>query len=145
MSQYHQVLLKRHEELVNLYIHQNKVEWNFVSVYVVFNMGLAGAVATLLTVGERMGAIADLCFLGFIFGLGGFFLFRRLRKHTSVWIEEGKEIEKALKEFAVTSRLFQKCENFKKERPKIQSGMLVLTVVWLIALIWSCGLHSGLW
>ena len=143
MSKNHQleVLLKEHEEIVNLYIHQKKIEWNLITVYVAFNMGLAGAVATLFKV-ERMWAIVFLCLLGFLFSLGGLKLYENHKKQTSRWIQKGIEVENTLKEFVTTPELFRKCETLE-EKPKIKSGMLVLTMVWLIAIVWTFLLATG--
>jgi len=57
-----EVLLKEHEELVSLYIHESKIKWNLVSVYIVLSVGLVSAVTALIDIG-RMGAASFLCFI----------------------------------------------------------------------------------
>lgn len=141
------VLLKKHAELVSIYMHQNKIEWNLISVYIALNVGLFGAIATLFQVAleeKRMGAIVFLCILGFLFSLGGLKLFQRVSNQTLEWIEEGKVVEKALREKGMTVELFEKMKRFPEERLKIENGMLALAIVWLLVIIGTIVIAKGL-
>ena len=133
-----EALLKKHEELIALYMHQKKIEWNLIAVYFAFNMGLAGVVGTLFTSGIiRFGAVVFLCILGFLFSLGGIIQFGRHRKRTLEWIQEGISVENTLEDMFVTSNLFAKCGDLEKEkRVKIQGAMQCLTLVWFLAIIY---------
>ena len=133
-----EMLLKEHEELVSLYIHESKVKWNLISVYIALSVGLVSAVTVLIQREEiaRLGAASFLCFMGFLFSCVSALLFKRNQDQTSEWIDKGIEVEKTLKEIALTIGLFKICKNARgKKRPKILNGMWFLTILWFIVAI----------
>lgn len=127
-----EILLNKHESLVSLYIHQNKIGWNLISVYVALNVGLATVAATVI---KRMPALVFLCILGCLCSFFGARLFQRHQRQISEWVLEGVKVEKALKEKALTLDLFEKCKSFLEEKTKIQNVMWTLTLVWIVATI----------
>lgn len=132
-----EILLKEHEELVSLYMHESKIKSSLISVYTAFNIGLASAIVVLIQGEEipRMRAISFLCFMGFLVSLAGIQLFKKNQERISKWVEEGKEVEKMLREKAATITIFKICKKLSKEQPRIRYGMWGLTIFWLLVAI----------
>lgn len=64
-------LLKEHEELIQLFIHEDSLAWNLIYFYIVLNVGLLsliGALSKSLTSEVTVISII-LCFFGGIFGI----------------------------------------------------------------------------
>lgn len=132
-----EVLLKEHEELVSLFVHESKIKWNLISVYVALSVGLVSAVGVLIQREEiyRIGAVSFLCLMGSLFSFAGALLLQRNQQRTSKWVEEGIRVEKALEEKALTLQLFEICKSLLKRELKILRGMCVLAIFWLIVAI----------
>lgn len=130
------ILLQEHEELVSLYIHESKIKWTLINVYIVLSVGLAAAIATLIQKEEiiRIGAVSFLCFVGFLFSLTGSWLFQKNTNRISKLISKGIGIENVLKEKFEVFKIYQ---NFlkKEEHPRILYGLWFLTAVWALATV----------
>ena len=132
-----EMLLKEHEELVSLYMHESKIKSSLISVYTAFNVGLASAIVVLIQGKEisRVLVTASLLFMGFLFSLTGVLLFTTNQQLICKWVDEGIEVEKTLGEKALTIKVFETCKKFSKKQPRIRYGMCGLTILWLLASI----------
>ncbi|MHC3128741.1 MAG: hypothetical protein IBV52_01510 [Candidatus Bathyarchaeota archaeon] len=132
-----EILLKEHEELVSLYMHESKIKSSLISVYTAFNIGLASAIVVLIQGEEipRMRAISFLCFMGFLFSLAGIQLFKKNQHRISKWVKEGKEVEKTLGKKALTINVFGICEESSEKQTGILDGRWGLTILWLLIAI----------
>ncbi len=132
-----EILLKEHEELVSLYTHESKIKSSLISIYIAFNIGLGSAIVVLIQGEEiyRMGAIAFLCVMGFLFSLIGAKLFNKNQDRMSEWVKEGIEVETKLREKASTITVFEICKRFSKNQTKIQCGQLGLAIFWILLAI----------
>lgn len=131
-------LLNEHKELVSLYIHENKIMWNLISVYIALNVGLATAVITLLDyVVQRMGAVVFVCSMGCMFSIVAARLFKTKRHQISEWVKKGGKVEEALKEMSARLEVFKICERFleKKTFRRIYRGMWFLAGLWFVTTI----------
>lgn len=132
-----EVLLKKHEELVSLYVNESKIKWNLISVYVALSVGLVSAVAVFFQYSpiERIGAVSFLCLMGSLFSFAGALMLKRNKDRTSKWVDEGIKVEKALREKALTLELFKICKGFLEKEIKILYGIYTLTILWLLVAI----------
>ena len=131
-------LLNEHEELVSLYIHENKIMWNLISVYIALNVGLATAVITLLNYEvQRMGAVVFVCSMGCMFSIIAAILFKTKSDQISEWVKKGGKVEEALKEMSARLEVFKICERFleKKTFQIIHRGMWFLACLWFVTTI----------
>lgn len=133
-----EILLKEHEELVSLYMHESKIKWNLISVYIALSVGLSSAVVLLIQEEiRRIGAVSFLCFMGFLFSYTGALLFQRHDNRISKFFDKGIEIERVLKEKQLTLEVFKICRSSleKEKHPRILRGLWFLTIVWLLVTI----------
>lgn len=131
-------LLNEHKELVSLYMHENKIMWNLISVYIPSNVGLAAAVISLLNyLVQRMGAVVFVCSMGCMFSIVAAILFKTKRDQISKWVEKGEEVEEALNETSPRLEIFKICGRFLKKRTFqiIYRGMWFLAFLWFVTTI----------
>lgn len=130
-------LLKEHEELVSLYMHESKIGWELISVYIAFSVGLFAAATALITCGiiERLVAVSFLFLLGGLYSASGALVFRRNQNQTRKLVRKGKENEKKLKKETLSLEVFKSCISSleEEEHPKILNGMWLLTFIWFVA------------
>lgn len=127
-------LLKQHEELVTLYMHENKLRWEITSIYIAFNGILASAVGV-MTEFKMFGAIIFLSLIGVLVSVAGRLIITRNRDHIETWIKEGIKMENRLSVKELQLHVFHVCEPFLSEPQTIRNGMAILALVWLIVLV----------
>jgi len=129
-------LLREHEELVNLYMHKNRIKWNLLQVYIALSVGLGSAAVVLITNAtiERLVAVSVLCFVGGLYSASASLVFRRNQNQTRELIHKGREVENRLKKEEFTLEVFKSCINSWEEdkHPKILNGMRFLTFLWFL-------------
>lgn len=131
-------LLNEHKELVSLYMHENKIMWSLISVYIALNVGLVTVATALITAeNQRILAVSFLSFMGFLFSMVAAILFKTKRDQISKWVEKGEEVEEALNETSPRLEIFKICEMFLKKRTFqiIYRGMWFLAGLWFVTTI----------
>lgn len=127
-------LLNEHKELVSLYMHENKIMWSLISVYIALNVGLVTvATALIATENQRILAVSFLSFMGFLFSMVAAILFKTKRDQISKWVEKGEEVEEALNETSPGLEIFKICEMFLKKR----TFQIIYRGMWFLAFLWS--------
>ena len=47
MDEHKEFLLREHEELIQLYMHEDKLAWNLVNYYIIINIGILAGIGAL--------------------------------------------------------------------------------------------------
>jgi len=89
-----EILLREHEELIQLFIHEDKLAWNIIYFYIVANLGLSSALVILISSSSPFSFPAFfLCIIGSGFGIIFYFAFQRSKIHWHSRLYRALEIE----------------------------------------------------
>lgn len=94
-----EVLLREHEELVNLFIHEDNLVWNLIYFFLIINVGLISGTGALISFGVTgiiLLLVSLLCLFGAVIAFSWFFTMQRSRIHWEALIFRAEDIEREL-------------------------------------------------
>jgi hypothetical protein len=138
MSDEKEILLREHEELIQLFIHEDSMAWNLINYYLVVNIGILSVIGVLLSQPLIAGKIISiiLCVVGGIFGLFWVSVRESSEKHRKCRVDKALQIEKKLND-KLTNTKIDTCKEVLSGTggalKNITYGMWIIAVGWFIA------------
>lgn len=133
-----EILIKEHEELIQLFIHEDKLAWDLISYFIVVNIGILSVMAVLLSQNSVFSQFifVALSVVGGVFGLFWFTVRRRSEKHRNLVRDKTREIEAQLKNVFIKFDALGSCEGGTiGKRGVLDCAELIIVI---ISVIWFC-------
>ena len=108
-----EVLLREHEELIKLFIHEDTLAWNLIYFFLVINVGMISGIGALVSLGvtsTTLLVVSFLCMFGAFISVSWSFTLRRNRVHRESRLFRAEDIEKELHKKGLTFDTFQTAE-----------------------------------
>lgn len=162
-----EILLKEHDVLIRLYMHEDKVFWNLSSLFVAVNVGLATVFAMIVSWPHSAYGLFENAFstmtlvatVGLLANLIGVALFSKNNFHRQKWLSKALNIENEMKRNGRTIEILegfeQKIVDSEENRflkwfkcrgnlNRAHLWPLAIAIIWLIAIIFSILRWSGI-
>ena len=117
-----EALVEKYKQLLAFYLHEDKLAWDLVYIYIGINSALVSALAIILsTKGTSTTIMYMLCFGGVIINLAmGLILNRNRVHHDSLRFQAGI-VEKMLEKMGLSFQMFRTEELIRKEKKVLKS------------------------
>jgi hypothetical protein len=164
-----EALLREYEKTVDLFIGEDRIAWELVSIYMAVQIGLASAVVVIYT--KELGNLSVIgfrifCLAGFVSSLAWFFIQYRSKMWRENWLLTGLKIERELKDRGIRLDLFETEYRIRKKIVALELfddkiryrqqylherigalrvahySMFVLGIIWLVALFFSITVNA---
>jgi len=158
-----EVLLKERDVFIRLYIHEDRVCWNLISLFVAVNVGLASAFAAIVSWQNiqfnLLLTISVVALVGFVANLMGVALFYRNKIYRKSRLSDVLTIENKMKEKGITVETVEVCEekilNSEENRflkwlkrrgnlDKAHRWPFAIAIIWLIPFSFSALKYLGI-
>jgi len=120
-----EALVREHEELVQLYIHEDAMAWNLIFFFLAANIAIVSGIGALVSLGIAkfsLLVISFLCVFGAIVGFLGFFTLQRSRIHRESRLFRAEDIEEELRKKKLVFDTFLSAEATIHKELKYQRG-----------------------
>ena len=105
-----EVLLREHEKCFEFVLHQDKIAWELISIYLAIQIGLISGISILFSTTKSATATAALqafVVMGSLVSFIWFFILYRNKLWRDVWQLKCLQIEKELKQFGIEISLLK--------------------------------------